>query len=66
MPWPEKSLMSLRKEFVTLAMNEEANLSQLCRGFQISRKTGYKWLARYLREGDRGLRDRPRRPRGSP
>jgi transposase InsO family protein len=66
MPWPEKSLMSLRKEFVTLAMNEEANLSQLCRGFQISRKTGYKWLARYRREGARGLRDRPRRPRGSP
>lgn len=66
MPWLEKSLMSLRKEFVTLALNEGTNFTQLCRGFQISRKTGYKWLARFLREGAEGLRDRPRRPRGSP
>jgi transposase InsO family protein len=47
-------------------MVDGANMAQLCRGFGISRKTGYKWLARYLGEGDPGLGDRSRRPRSSP
>jgi len=66
MPWLQVTLMSQRKEFVKLAMVDGANLARLCWGFNISRKTGYKWLARYLREGEAGLRDRGRRPRGSP
>lgn len=66
MPWPQVTLMSLRKEFVTLALAEGVNMSCLCRGFGISRKTGYKWLGRYLSEGAPGLGDRSRRPRASP
>jgi transposase InsO family protein len=38
-------------------------MSELCRRFGISRKTGYKWLGRG--EAD-GLSDRSRRPRSSP
>lgn len=49
-----------REEFVELAQRAEANISELCRRFGISRKTGYKWLSR----GD--LEDRSRRPHGSP
>ena len=66
MPWLQVTLMSQRKEFVQLAMVDGANMARLCRGFNISRKTGYKWLARYLGEGEAGLRDCSRRPRGSP
>lgn len=66
MPWKEVDLMSLRKEFVTLAMVEGANISRLCRRFGISRKTGYKWMGRYLAEGDSGIVDRSRRPGSSP
>lgn len=66
MPWKEADLMSLRKEFVTLAMVDGANISCLCRRFGISRKTGYKWIGRYLAEGDSGLVDRSRRPGCSP
>lgn len=66
MPWPEVTLMSLRREFVMLARKDDANMAQLCRRFGISRKTGYKWLARYRREGEAGLADRSRRPRQSP
>jgi transposase InsO family protein len=38
----------------------------LCERFGISRKTGYKWIERYLRHGAAGLEDRSRRPRSAP
>ena len=66
MPWKESTSMSLRTEFIHLAQLENANLSQLCRRFGISRKTGYKWLKRYRAEGESGLVDRSRRPHTSP
>jgi transposase InsO family protein len=66
MPWLQVTLMSQRKEFVKLAMVDGANLARLCQGFNISRKTGYKWLNRFLGEGEAGLQDRGRRPRASP
>ena len=39
-------------------------MSELCRRFGVSRKTGYKWLHRYL--GNSELEDRSRRPKVSP
>jgi transposase InsO family protein len=66
MPWQETSTMSLRREFCALASREGANVSELCRRFGISRKTGYKWLARYRAEGAAGLEDRSRRPQRMP
>ena len=41
-------------------------MRDLCRRFQISPKTGYKWLARFAAAGEAGLADRPRRPHQSP
>lgn len=58
--------MSLRYEFVLLSLKHGANVAALCRRFQISRKTGYKWRQRYLAAGQRALADRSRRPRHSP
>lgn len=67
MPWKkEATVLKLRKEFVNLATRENANMSQLCRRFNISRKTGYKWVRRWKAEGDSGLIDRSRRPANSP
>jgi transposase InsO family protein len=66
MPWQQVTLMSQRKEFVVLAMVDGANMAHLCQRFGISRRIGYKWLARYLKEGEAGLFDRCRRPRASP
>jgi transposase InsO family protein len=53
--------MCLRREFVSLARQPGANLSELCRRYGISRKTGHKWR-------DRGdlLEERSRRPHQSP
>ncbi len=66
MPWRESDLMSLRSEFVVLAAAEGANMSELCRRFEVSRKTGYKWLKRYRESGVTGICDQSRRPVHSP
>lgn len=63
MPWMQQELMSLREEFVYLVETERLPLATLCARFGISRKTGYKWLARYRDMGRAGLADRSRRPR---
>jgi len=66
MPWQEVSTVSLREEFCALARAEGANVSELCRRFGISRKTGYKWLGRYAAAGVAGLADASRRPATMP
>jgi transposase InsO family protein len=66
MPWREENLMSLRTEFVKTAEREDANISQLCHQFGISRKTGYKWLKRFREGGINALEDESRRPHHSP
>ena len=65
MPWREASVVDQRREFVTLARSG-GNIRELCRRFQVSAKTGYKWLDRFGREGLVGLHDRSRRPHHSP
>jgi transposase InsO family protein len=65
MPWKELSIMTQRREFVAFATAENANIRDLCRKFNISHTTGYKWLARHL-AGESGLQDRSRRPHRSP
>jgi transposase InsO family protein len=62
MPWKAISIMSLRHEFVQMAQETPVSFSKLCYRFKISRKTGYKWLRRYFREGISGLADQSRRP----
>lgn len=66
MPWNVQNTMSLREEFVQLALQEGVNRRQLCLRYGISPQTGYKWLARYAAEGKAGLSDRSRRPLNSP
>ena len=66
MPWQEVSTMSLRQEFCVLASASDANVSELCRRFGISRKTGYKWMTRYRTAGAAGLVDQSRRPHTMP
>jgi len=65
MPWKETTPMSQRSEFVAFAGLPGANIAQLCRRFGISRKTGYKWLAR-SDSGETDLGDRSSRPLSSP
>ena len=62
MPWKEKDVVNLRKEFVLDALEEMAPFSDLCREYGISRKTGYKWKERFVARGMAGLADHARRP----
>lgn len=66
MSWKEISCLAKRLQFVKLAWKAQRGMSQLCRAFGISRKTGYQWKGRFEREGRRGLRDRSCRPHHCP
>ena len=66
MPWMQRNIMSLRLEFVKLASQPGANVRQLCRRFGISQTCAYKWIARFGRDGTKGLADRSRRPHSCP
>jgi len=46
MPWKEKAVKELRTEFITEVLRKEKTMSQLCREYEITRRTGYKWLER--------------------
>ena len=66
MPWKETCVENERLKFVAAwAESEDENFSALCREYRISRKTGYKYLNRYEKEGPEGLRDRRPGPRES-
>ena len=58
--------MQLRTEFVHLVRQEGVNIRQLCRRFNISPSTAYKWLNRFETSGAEGLHDQSRRPKTSP
>jgi putative transposase len=66
MPWPEMLPMDVRREFVDDLLSDAFTMTELCATYRISRKTGYKWLARFEIGGALGLRDRSRRPHASP
>src|SRR4051812_38142890 len=66
MPFREISTMDRRREFIAFATKEGANIRELCRRFEISPQTAYKWLERFRKEGPDGLHPRSRRPKGSP
>ncbi len=54
--------MNERLKFIADVQRELYSFTELCEHYGISRKTGYKWVDRYSREGVDGLKDRPRTP----
>ena len=66
MPWKETCAMNERLGFVLEVERGERTVSELCRVFGISRKTGHKMLARYRELGPAGLADQSRAPHTHP
>ena len=66
MPWSETSPMDQKTQFIADVLRGGLAIVELCDDYGISRKTGYKWIDRYLNEGPDGLRDRSRRPTSNP
>jgi len=54
--------MDERLQFVMAYQAGEVGMTELCRAAGISRKTGYKWLERFLADGKAGLQDQSRAP----
>src|ERR1700683_32973 len=62
MPWRESWAMDERMLFIVEHGSYEWTMTELCARYEISRKTGYKWLERYRLEGSAGLVGRLRAP----
>jgi transposase InsO family protein len=58
--------MDQRTQFMADYLRETLAVTELCALYGISRKTGYKWIDRYLHDGPAGLQERSRRPHRSP
>ena len=56
MPWKESPIMSERMCFVSRLLAGE-RMTDLCREYGVSRKTGYKFWDRHRRFGPMGLYD---------
>ena len=66
MPWKETSSMDQREQFLADYRRGHFTMQELCVRYAISRKTGYKWMARVADEGRRGLVERSRAPHSCP
>lgn len=58
MPWSETTAMEQRVQFIRDWRSERHIIADLCALYDISRKTGYKWIVRYIEEGPDGLLER--------
>ena len=66
MPWKNSTPMEEKQRFINLAHSGRFTITELCDDFEISRKTGHKWLNRYAEEGLKGLEDQSRSPKTVP
>lgn len=66
MPWKRVTPMEERKAFLEAYLQSNCSFSELCRSYNISRKTGYKWVKRAEKEGSTELEERSRKPHHSP
>jgi len=59
----ETCVVDERMRFVIAAEKHEEPFAAICRRVGVSRRVGYKWVARYQQAGVEGLLDRSRAPR---
>jgi transposase InsO family protein len=58
--------MDERLQFIADHQRGHYTMTELCERYGVSRKTGYKWLTRYLTQGALGLRERSHAPHHCP
>jgi putative transposase len=66
MGWTETCAVEERMRFVVALQEHEESFAAVCRRFGVSRRVGYKWLARFEADGAAGLFDRSRAPLHQP
>jgi putative transposase len=58
MPWKDTNAMQERIQFISDWLKRIDTFSDLCARYDISRKSGYKWIDRYQKEGPDWVLDR--------
>jgi transposase len=58
--------MDQKTQFIADYLRAQDSMSALCDRYGISRKTGYRFVERYLRHGPQGLDERSRRSNNNP
>ncbi len=66
MPWKETTNMEQKIEFICEWRTGKHTITELCKGFGISRPTAYKIITRFEEKGYDGLLEHSRTPRGHP
>jgi transposase InsO family protein len=66
MPWKVSGVLEQRTRFVFDYQTGLYTMAELCRVYEISRPTGYKWVERRQQDGMEGLKDRSRAPERHP
>jgi len=66
MPWKETNAMNERLQFIAEQQRGEDSFAELCRRHGMQRRIGYKWVARFERDGPVALAELSRAPRAHP
>lgn len=66
MPWETQSVEESRFEAVLKYLARQKTARDIAFEYGVSRKTLYKYVNRFLKEGSLGLKDKSRRPKSSP
>ena len=66
MPWKERTALEQRKQFLDCWRQQQEPVAELCRQFEISRPTAYKWIERYQAGGEAALEEGSRAPHHHP
>jgi putative transposase len=66
MPWQTETPVTVRTQFIAEHLRRGSRIGELCEKYGVSRKTGWKWIQRYMLEGPEALGDRSRRPDSHP
>jgi putative transposase len=64
MPWETTSVIEQRIQLVLEYRGKRASMTELCRRYGVSRKTGYEWVKQVKDVGCGGMGDRSRKPKG--
>lgn len=66
MPWKNTTTMDQKIEFICEWLTRKYTITELCKGFEISRPTAYKLIRRYQKHGIQGLREHSKTPINHP
>ena len=66
MPWKATTMFKEKQEFIQEYLTGRYTISDLCRGFEISRPTAYRLINRYKIEGDKAFHPVSKAPHSHP